>query len=264
MGFTDKIKGVEKDLKSDWEKKLPAIIERVMREPSFKKRIDELNTLNHIYGGDKFKLLGKGSARAVYDLGNGTVLKVAINAKGLAQNEAESSIDDYPILNKINDALSDKQKYLKFNKVGNSFAVALGDGSLISPAKVDTNRYLVVEKAQKVTKKLFKEMNGGVSFDEVESSIRDINTYEMGFSNSYPSEAYDKLTKSPIGQEISDLLVDYEGHFCLGDFCSISSYGLVKDSNSENKIVITDSGLTKEVYDNMYKKEYKYNNNYKP
>lgn len=35
-------------------------------------------------------LVGKGSARAVYDLKNGTVLKVAINRKGIAQNKNEA------------------------------------------------------------------------------------------------------------------------------------------------------------------------------
>ena len=36
-----------------------------------------------------YKPLGKGTARIVYDLGNGTVVKAAKNAKGLAQNEVE-------------------------------------------------------------------------------------------------------------------------------------------------------------------------------
>lgn len=40
----------------------------------------------------KYILLGRGSGRKVYDLGNGYVVKVAKNRKGYAQNEAEYAI----------------------------------------------------------------------------------------------------------------------------------------------------------------------------
>lgn len=36
-----------------------------------------------------YKYLGKGSGRRVFDMGNGYVIKVAKNKKGIAQNEAE-------------------------------------------------------------------------------------------------------------------------------------------------------------------------------
>ncbi|MBP1754773.1 MAG: hypothetical protein H6Q59_1171 [Firmicutes bacterium] len=39
-----------------------------------------------------YKCIGTGSGRRVFDLGNGYVVKVAKNNKGIAQNEAESHI----------------------------------------------------------------------------------------------------------------------------------------------------------------------------
>lgn len=39
-----------------------------------------------------YKSIGKGSGRIVYDLGNGKVVKVARNIKGIAQNEVEYRI----------------------------------------------------------------------------------------------------------------------------------------------------------------------------
>jgi hypothetical protein len=39
-----------------------------------------------------YKYLGSGSGRAVFDLNNGTVIKVAANKRGLAQNYAEYKI----------------------------------------------------------------------------------------------------------------------------------------------------------------------------
>jgi hypothetical protein len=39
-----------------------------------------------------YQLLGKGSSRKVVDIGNGKVLKIAFNEKGISQNEAEVEI----------------------------------------------------------------------------------------------------------------------------------------------------------------------------
>jgi len=41
---------------------------------------------------NSYRLIGSGSGRKVYDLGNGYVVKVAMNRKGIAQNEAENYI----------------------------------------------------------------------------------------------------------------------------------------------------------------------------
>lgn len=76
-------------------------------------------------------MLGKGSARAVFDIGEGQVVKLAMNDKGIAQNYAESSISDEenPILTKVFDA------------------DAMG-------------RYIVAEKAEKLDSSSFKKMTG--------------------------------------------------------------------------------------------------------
>lgn len=50
--------------------------------------IDFANIENKILRKE-YKIIGKGSGRIVYDLENGYVVKVAINAKGFAQNHAE-------------------------------------------------------------------------------------------------------------------------------------------------------------------------------
>ena len=42
-----------------------------------------------------YKIIGKGSARSVYDLEDGRVVKVARNIKGIAQNTVEYNIDFY-------------------------------------------------------------------------------------------------------------------------------------------------------------------------
>ena len=76
-------------------------------------------------------MLGKGSSRAVFDIGEGQVVKLAINDKGIAQNYAESSLsdNDNPILSKVFDV------------------DAMG-------------RYIVAEKAKKMNSAAFKKMTG--------------------------------------------------------------------------------------------------------
>ena len=44
---------------------------------------------------EEYKYIGKGSGRVVYDLGNGYVVKVAINNKGFAQNKIEYNLSSY-------------------------------------------------------------------------------------------------------------------------------------------------------------------------
>ena len=63
----------------------------------FEQIVQNLQKGSYIY-------LGAGSGRRVFDLGNGYVVKVAKNRKGIAQNKAEHSISqrkDSPVFAKI-------------------------------------------------------------------------------------------------------------------------------------------------------------------
>ena len=68
--------------------------------------------------GKKYKYLGKGSSRRVFDMRNGYVLKVAINEAGIAQNKAEYHIyhsDETGIFAEVIDELKE-YKYLIMKK----------------------------------------------------------------------------------------------------------------------------------------------------
>ncbi|EOS28757.1 hypothetical protein C807_03278 [Lachnospiraceae bacterium 28-4] len=84
--------------------------------------IDLPSIIDHLSNG-AYPLLGSGSGRRVYDLGDGSALKVARNAKGYAQNQVES------IISEMDDS--------------DLFAKVL----FVSP----DNRYLVMEKADPVS-----------------------------------------------------------------------------------------------------------------
>ncbi|NLL78018.1 MAG: hypothetical protein GX235_12380 [Clostridiales bacterium] len=67
-----------------------------------------------------YPVLGNGSGRKVYDLGNDTVLKIAKNIKGYAQNEVESfisEIDESDTFAKVLCASGDNH-YLIMEKAG--------------------------------------------------------------------------------------------------------------------------------------------------
>ncbi len=79
--------------------------------------VDIYNILYGIESG-LYKYIGKGSARKVYDLNNGFVIKIARNIKGIAQNEAEfliSKDSNSALLAKVY-FLSSDYKYLIMKK----------------------------------------------------------------------------------------------------------------------------------------------------
>lgn len=82
----------------------------------------------------KYKILGSGSGRTVFDLQNGYVVKVAKNKRGLAQNEVE-----YKIFSDINNHL---MKTHSMKHYSNLFAGI--------PAASSDFRLIVMEKAEKV------------------------------------------------------------------------------------------------------------------
>lgn len=101
--------------------------------------MDLSSIINHLSNG-AYPLLGSGSGRRVYDLGNGTVLKAARNAKGYAQNQVEaiiSEMDDSDLFAKVLFISSDN-RYLIMEK-----ADPVSDFSVIrNYFHVKTNREL--------------------------------------------------------------------------------------------------------------------------
>lgn len=97
----------------------------ILQLNKFKERKDFTNK--------KFTLIGKGSARLVYDINNEYVLKLAKNNKGIAQNKVEINISKS---NKYNDIIA---KVVEFNDNGN---------------------YLIQQKAKSISDDRFEELTG--------------------------------------------------------------------------------------------------------
>lgn len=74
----------------------------------------------------KYRLIGSGSGRLVFDLDNGYVVKVAKNRKGVAQNKAEykiASMNNTDLFAEIS-AISDNYNYLIMEKADKIKSIA--------------------------------------------------------------------------------------------------------------------------------------------
>lgn len=168
--------------------------------------------------------LGKGSSRAVFNIDNTKVLKVAINDKGVAQNEAESEYfkQNYDSVARVFD--SDDEEFT----------------------------WLEMEYAKKVTPKRFQTITG--------VSLQDLGSYLGYIKNRSRTYRLDDATIEKIGNDegfIGDLIrlaTDYD-YVLPGDFQKASSYGEVS-RDGKPTIVIIDFGFTQDVADTFYRRQF--------
>lgn len=180
------------------------------------KNLEELETYNarKKYAEKNLKHLSSGSSRIVYLSPDKTIIKLAKNDKGIAQNKAESN----PKM---------KSKFL--NKI-------------LKHAK--NHAWLETHYLDKITTKDFEEMTG-LDFDDFGEAIRYGLKNVSGNKDREKPEDFDKIEKSEIYKELKD--VGEEFKLMPGDLARISSWGK-KDGNP----VLIDAGLTKDVFEEFY------------
>ncbi len=170
---------------------------------SFAKRVK--------YCEEHYRRIASGSARIIYDLGDGTVLKLAKNPKGIAQNTTEN---DYGLNNWYKDIIA-----------------------TVSKAAED-NSWIVSQKAEKITPTEFKNITG-VSFKDFAEYLR------CAFYFLPKPENIKNLEENEFVGRVISMVADFD--LQIGDLYRISSFGKIN-----NKVVITDYGLTKSVYIEHY------------
>ena len=180
------------------------------------KNLEKIETYHarNRYAEKNLKHLSSGSSRIVYLTPEGTILKLAKNDKGIAQNKAESN----PKM---------KSKYL--NKI-------LGHAK--NHAWIETS-YL-----KKITEKQFEKMTG-IDFDDFGECIRfGLKDVSSNKDISEP-ENFEQVSKSEIYKEMKDIGKKFK--LMPGDLARISSWG-----TKEGHPVLIDAGLTKEVFKEFY------------
>lgn len=166
------------------------------------------------YAEKNLKHLSSGSSRIVYLTSNDTIVKLAKNDKGIAQNKAESNPKmKSKFLNKI---LSHASNY----------------------AWIET-QYL-----DKITEKEFEKMTD-IKFSDFGESIRYGLKSVSGNKDKEKPKNFDKVSKSEIYKEMKKIGEKFD--LMPGDLAKISSWG-----KKNNYPVLIDAGLTKEVFSEFY------------
>lgn len=182
------------------------------------------------YCQERLKRIGSGSARIVYQIDDTKVLKIAKNAKGLAQNEVEISHSQYDDLSEIT------ANVFNYNQ---------------------DNLWLEMELASKVTPAIFQQVTG-FSFDDYCAAVhnygnRDTNPSSRGYYNKkVDPEIVDLMWGDEFVRDIFSYIADY--NIPVGDFQVLTSYGLVK-RNGVDTIVMVDFGLDSDVCASFYCKK---------
>jgi hypothetical protein len=180
------------------------------------KNIEELETYQarKKYAEKNLKHISSGSSRIVYSTNKDTIIKMAKNDKGIAQNKAEAN----PKM---------KSKYLN---------------DILSHAK--NYAWIEVGYLEKISEKEFKKMTG-LDFEDFGDSIRYGLKNVSGNTDKEKPKNFDQVEKSEIYKELKE--VGNKFKLMPGDLARISSWG-----TKDGKPVLIDAGLTKDVFAEFY------------
>jgi hypothetical protein len=193
--------------------------------------VEELKKISSYAGKQKYvaqhlEKLGAGSARVVYKIDDTHVLKLAKNAKGIAQNEVEgdwSMHKHYPEF--VPELIEVDDDYL----------------------------WIIKERINKITKGEFAKLSG-YKYEDFSTMLRKFvndRTSNKKFPWSVNPDEYAEFMDDEFIQELSDFIINYDLE--VGDIGgSISNWG--KSTKHTDNPVLADVGLSKSVHQQHYKR----------
>jgi GNAT superfamily N-acetyltransferase len=187
--------------------------------------IDEFKELKSFagrkrYADEKLKRIGSGSARIVYAIDDETVMKLAKNKKGLAQNYVEGDWGLHSMYKGLVPDLIDAD---------------------------EDDRWIIMQRAKKITPKEFERITG-FKFSEFGAALRNQINKNRGQKNYFAvPENIDEILDDEFTNQVIDLVMNFDLE--PGDLDRISSYGKLSD---ESDPVLTDVGLTRSVWKEHY------------
>lgn len=166
------------------------------------------------YAEKNLEHLSSGSSRIVYLTKDHTIVKLAKNDKGIAQNEAEAN---------------PKMKGKFINKVLTC---------------ADNHAWIEVCFLEKITEKEFEKM-AGIKFEDFGDAIRYGLRKISSNKDVDKPDNFDEVSKSDIYKELQEVGEKFK--LLPGDIARISSWG-EKDGHP----VLIDAGLTRDIFDEYY------------
>ncbi len=174
------------------------------------------------YAAERAAKIGKGSSRVAFEIpykGRPTILKIALNRKGIAQNHEEVQL------------LGD------WHLKGMEITIPMIDYDEANGGNIT---WIHMEKATKITDSQFKRFCGGTPGELVTWAMRKHGHKVWGGEGKIDEE-------SELAQAMLDLAGSYT-HLAFADFTRKANWGLYK-----GKPVIIDMGATNEVIDTYYR-----------
>lgn len=177
------------------------------------------------YAAAHLSKLGQGSSRIAFAVDANTVIKIARNNKGLAQNQTESD------------------------------ATNIGAGEAIAQVKeVDDDYFWIeMERASKMTKPLFKQLTGFV-FEDFGRSLQYWYFTEKSTLKYYAGTGpvlQNQIKETQLFQSITEMVVNFD--MPIGDFMKTSSWGVV-NRNGKQMPVLIDYGITEDILKTHYRR----------
>jgi len=210
----------ETPLPDDWDKSVYS------PNVSFAKRLR--------YAKERAKTLGTGSSRVAFEIpyeGRMTVLKVAKNRKGMAQNEVEAKLmSDY---------------YLQ----GLQIVIPMIDYD----EKNSMPTWIHMEKAEKMTLPKFRQFTGGGDFDNLVSYALEVSGKAGMLQGITNPDDFQIDPELEFVSDFHDLVATYHGAIEFADMRQKSNWGIYKGNP-----VIIDVGLSSDVYIEYYAKNRKW------
>jgi hypothetical protein len=180
------------------------------------KNLEQLETYTakKEYAEKNLKHLSSGSSRIVYLSPNKTIIKMAKNDKGIAQNKVEAN---------------PKMKSKLINKI---------------ISKADDDSWIETHYLDKMSKPEFEKMVG-INFDDFGDAISYGLKKVSGNTDVKKPKNFDKIKELEIYKELERLGKEFD--LLPGDLERMSSWGI-----KDNHPVIIDAGLSKNVYSDHY------------
>lgn len=205
-----------------------------------------------LYARYSLPLIGQGSSRIAFAYGSNKILKIALNEKGLTQNEAENTIFDNPQARPAMSRIFDKdgQGYWLISEIGRPLG---SEDEFTSLMKFDWQVY------KKIIKDFAKSGGGTGDIKSVTTPLSERLTQELEEIRSTPkSDPTDikclqdrlqdvtNIEKSPFVNAIIAAIRDNK--LMPGDLAVVDHYGKTADG----RVILLDAGFTEDVWKQHY------------